>query len=189
MQKNLLSIVVFAFTLGFMAVSGAQVPDTAVFEQIKAKTFDKEKFVFPDDMRGTQLNVLFLAMSEGRESGEAQQGALIAWHAALAERGVFSEEVMPYHFPVMESPPFFVKGIIVGAMRDSYEGKVPLDQSGVLYVDDLDAFADAAGLTLDDQPTIVIATSDARPLQIFKGEVSPDGVEEVAAAIGAARPQ
>jgi hypothetical protein len=188
MQKNLLSAVVAVFMWCFPAVSGAQVPDNAMFEQIKAKTFDKEKFVFPDDMRGTRLNILFLAMSADRESGEAQQGALLAWHVALVERGVFSDEVMPYHFPVMESPPFFVKGIIIGAMRDSYQGKVPLDQSGVLYVDDLDGFADAAGLKLDDQPTIVIATSDAKPLQVFRGEVSPEGVDEIIVAIEEVRP-
>jgi len=187
MQKNLLFIIVAASMLWFTAAAGAQASDTGSFLRIKAKMFDKEKFVFPDDMRGTQLNILFLAMGVDRESGEAQQGALLAWYAALAERGVFSDEVMPYHFPVLESPPFFVKGIIVGAMRDSYDGKVPLDQSGVLYVDDLGEFAAAAGLTLDDQPTIVITTSDAKPLQTFKGEVSPEGVDEIVAAIGEAR--
>ena len=58
------------------------------FEQVKTKTFDKEKFIFPDDVRGTRLNIFFLAMGADRDSGEAQQLALIDWHVALAERGV-----------------------------------------------------------------------------------------------------
>jgi len=88
MQKNLLFIIVAASMLWFTAAAGAQASDTGSFLRIKAKMFDKEKFVFPDDMRGTQLNILFLAMGVDRESGEAQQGALLAWYAALAERGV-----------------------------------------------------------------------------------------------------
>jgi hypothetical protein len=150
---------------------------------VKAKTLDKEKFVFPDDVRGAQVNILFLAMGGDREDGTYQQDALLAWQAALEERGVFSDDVMAYHFPVMEGVPFFVKGIIVGAIRDSYEGKVPLDQAGVLFIKDLEAFAEVAGLVVDGQPTIVIATSEAKPLRSFKGEVSPEGVDEIVAAI------
>jgi hypothetical protein len=60
---------------------------------------------------------------------------------------------------------------------------VPLDQAGVLFIKDLEAFAEAAGLVVDGQPTIVIATSEAKPLQSFKGEVSPEGVDEIVAAI------
>lgn len=183
MRQNLISIVFLAFFLTLTVVADAQDPNPAAFEQIKAKTLDKEKFIFPDDIRGARLNILFLAMSANRENGEYQQGALLAWHEALAERGVFSAEVMPYHFPVMEGVPFFVKGLIVNSIRDSYAGKVPLGQCGVLFVKDIEAFADAAGLTLDRQPTIVIANSELVPLQSFKGEVSPEGVDEIVAAI------
>ena len=90
---------------------------------------------------------------------------------------------MPYHFPVLSGPPFFVKGIIARGMRRSYEGKVPLDQGGVLFVDDLDEFAAAAQLELDGSPTIVITSADADPLIVFKGEVSSRGVDEVVAVI------
>lgn len=187
MRTTLLSICAALCVTGIYATAMAD--DGGTFQQVKAKTFDKEKFVFPQDLRGTQLNILFLAMSSDRDNGQYQQGALLAWHAALDERGVFSDEVLPYHFPVLESPPWFVKGIIVGAMRDAYEGKVPPDQSGVLYVDDLAAFAAEAQLALDQKPTIVIASAAgptrAAPLQVFKGEVSPEGVDAVAAAITA----
>jgi hypothetical protein len=182
MRKILLSIIIAGAVLATCATV-AQERDAGSFERVKAKTFGKEKFVFPDDVRGTELNILFLAMSTNRENGEAQQLALLDWHEALAERGVFSDAVMPYHFPVLAGVPFFVKGMIIGAMRDSYEGKVPLDQASVLFVKDLTAFASSAGLTLDEQPMIVIATADSIPLQSFKGEVSPEGVDEIVAAI------
>jgi hypothetical protein len=183
MRKALLTIFTAVWVIGAPAGAGTELSEEAAFATVKAKTLDKEKFVFPEDVRGAQLNILFLAMGGDREDGTYQQDALLAWQAALEERGVFSDDVMAYHFPVMEGVPFFVKGIIVGAIRDSYEGKVPLDQAGVLFIKDLEAFAEAAGLVVDGQPTIVIATSEAKPLQSFKGEVSPEGVDEIVAAI------
>ena len=93
---------------------------------------------------------------------------------------------MAYHFPVMAGVPFFVKGMISGAMRDSFEGKLPQDQVAVLFIKDLEGFAAGPGIELDGQPTIVITTADAKPLRAFKGEVSPEGVDEIVAAIQAA---
>lgn len=178
------------FTLFFAVFTiwlGVSFPATALelgeFERVKTKTFDKQKFIFPDDVRGERLNILFLAMSADKENGPIQQDALLEWHTALADLGVFSADVVPYHFPVLTGPPFFVKGVIRRAMRDSYAGKVPLDQAGVLFVDDLDAFAAAAKLTLDGRATIVITSADALPLKAFRGEVSPEGVDEIAQAI------
>jgi len=182
MQRFLLSIILTSCVI----VTGTAIGQERAlgsFEQVKAKSFDKEKFIFPGDVRGTQFNIFFLAMGAERETGEAQQLALLDWHEALEERGVFSDAVMPYHFPVLAGVPFFVKGMIIGGMRESYEGKVPLDQASVLFIKDLNAFAGSAGLTLDDQPTIVIVSSDAEPLQFFKGTVSPKGVDEIVAAI------
>lgn len=155
------------------------------FEQQKLKTFDKEKFLFPADLRGRPLNILFLAMSDSQEKGEVQQEALLAWHAELETAGVFSDQALPYHFPVLEGVPFFVKGIVAGAIRDSYEGKVPLDQAGPIFVGDLSDFAGSARLTLDDQPTIVIADADGVPLQVFRGDVTPEGVAGIAGAVEA----
>jgi hypothetical protein len=73
--------------------------------------------------------------------------------------------------------------MIVGAMRDMYDGKVPLDQAAVLFIKDLDAFTASARLVADDQATIVITSADAKPLASFKGTVSPQGVAEVIAKI------
>jgi len=181
-MKRILRFLLAAFAvygLSLLAIAS----DLGEFERVETKTFDKQKFVFPDDVRGTRLNILFLAMSADEDNGIYQQDALLEWHAALDERGVFSAEVMPYHFPVLQGPPFFVKGMIRGKMRDSYEGKVPLDQAGVLFVDDLAAFAAAAMLVLDSQPTIVIASAGAKPLRAFKGEVSAEGADEIATAL------
>ena len=158
---------------------------SGTFLAVKAKTFSKDKFTFPASLKGARLNVLFLAMSEDRDNGQYQQEALLAWHAALESAGAFADDILAYHFPVLESPPFFVKGIIASAMRDSYKGKVPLEQAGVLYVDDLEAFAAAAELKLDARPTIVITAADGRPLHSVKGEVSPEGVQSLIAAIQA----
>jgi hypothetical protein len=165
------------------AVAVGQEGSLGTFEKVKAKTFDKEKFIFPEDIRGTRLNVIFLSMGTDRESGEAQQLELLDWHDALAARGVFSDAVMPYHFPVLAGVPFFVKGMIAGAMGETYENRVPPDQAGLLFIKDLDKFAAAAGLTADGQSTIVIASADAAPLRSFKGEVSEQGVDEIVAAI------
>jgi hypothetical protein len=183
MRKVLLTIFTAAWVISTPASAGTELSEEAAFATVNAKTLDKEKFVFPGDVRGAQLNILFLAMGGDREDGTYQQDALLAWQAALEERGVFSDDVMAYHFPVMEGVPFFVKGIINSAMRDSFAGKVPPDQVAVLFIKDLEAFAEAAGLVVDGQPTIVIATSDAKPLQSFKGEVSAEGVDEIVAAI------
>jgi len=158
--------------------------DTLQFESVKAKTFDKKKFRFPDDLQGNPVNILFLAMSNEREGGEEQQQDLLAWYASLKEAGAFSPSALPYHFIVMESPPFFVKGLITGAMRDVYEaGNVSPSQSAVFFVDDLSAFAASAGVPLDEQPTIVLTSTDGRPLAQFKGEVSEAGIAEVLNAL------
>lgn len=174
----------FAAVMALIAITvSAPVTGAAGFERVKTKTFDKKSFVFPDDIRGNKLNILFLAMSADQDNGMYQQEALLEWHAALEARGVFSDDVVPYHFPVLSGPPFFVRGMIRSGMRDSYEGKVPLDRAAVLFVDDLDAFAAAAELVLDGRPTIVITSADALPLRSFKGEVSAQGAEEVAQAV------
>ena len=156
---------------------------SGTFLTVKGKTFSKDKFTFPANLKGKRLNVLFLAMSADRDNGQYQQEALLEWQSALESRGAFAEDVLAYHFPVLENPPFFVKGIIASAMRDSYRGKIPLEQGGILYVDDLEDFAAAADLKLDTRPTIVITDSDGRLLHSVKGEASPEGVDSLIAAI------
>jgi len=153
------------------------------FLTVEAKTFDDKAFVFPADLRGARLNVLFLSMTNDMEKGEYLERAMLDWQEALDARDALGDGVMGWHFPVLSGPPFFVRGMITRGMRKSYDGKVPLDQAGVLFVDDLDAFAAAAGLVVDDRPTIVITTADVRLLQTFKGDVTPESADAVARAI------
>ena len=122
-------------------------------------------------------------MATDRSSEEAQVVELIDWQVALEKRGVFDEQVMPYHFPVVAGVPSFIQGAVAGKMKDSYEGKVPFSQVSILFIKDLAAFAASADLIVDGEPTIVITTSDAKSLQTFKGKVSPGGVDEIVAAI------
>jgi hypothetical protein len=173
--------------LAWFAAVPAVLADTTggSFPRVKAKTFDKKKFVFPDDLRATKLNLVFLIMAKNRDEGEKLQLALIEWQSALEQRGALVDGVMVWHFPVMSGLPFFIKGVAAKAMGKVYEGQVPLDQAAVLFVDDLDEFAAASGQVVDNQPTIVITTPDARQLQTFKGDVTPEGADEVTKAIAA----
>ncbi|MDG2156391.1 MAG: hypothetical protein P8M26_10645 [Gammaproteobacteria bacterium] len=153
------------------------------FPVVKLKTFDGEKFVFPSGMQGSVLNIVFLGMGNDRESGEQQQGQLLDWQAALEAAGVFSDSVMPYHFSAMSSPPFFVKGMISGAMSKSYEGRFPMSQAGILYLKDLEDFAAEVELPIDGQPTIVIADASGQPLLLYKGLLSDAGLVSLVEAI------
>ena len=175
---KLVPVLLLAVTgLGAAEITGAK------FAVVETETFDDEDFVFPDDCDGSRLNILFLALSDDQDNGQYQQEALLAWYAALEADGVFSDAIKPFHFPVLKSPPFFVKGIIAGAMSDSYEDKVPLDQAGVMFIKDLPEFAAVAKIPLDGKPTIIIASADGTPLELFKGDVSDDGLAAGKAAI------
>ncbi|MGI9309152.1 MAG: hypothetical protein ACR2P6_07810 [Gammaproteobacteria bacterium] len=178
-----LEILFVACLLMCSAAVHAEEAAGAAFQVVETETFDDEDFIFPDDCNGSSLNILFLALSDDQDNGQYQQEALLAWHAALEAEGVFSAAVKPYHFPVLKSPPFFVKGIIAGAMSDSYEGKVPLDQAGVMFIKDLSDFAAAAKIPLDSKPTIIIASAEGVPQDMFKGEVGEDGIAAIKAAI------
>jgi len=173
------------FLLSLFAAASAIPADAPgdAFARIETKTFDKQKFVFPDDLRATRLNVVFLAMTKDQDTGEYLQKALIDWQTELERRNAIADGVMAWHFPVISGLPFFIKGIVTRAMRKEYDGKVPLDQAAVLFVDDIDEFAAEFGQVVDDRPTIVLATPDARPLQIFKGDVTPEGADEITDAI------
>ena len=167
-----------------LAIVCAPLAAASEFPRVKAKTFAKDKFVFPADLDGQKLNVLFLAMTADQDRGEYLQQALLDWQAALDEQNVFNSNVKAWHFPVLSGPPFFVKGLITNAMRDAYEGKIELSRGAVLFVDELDDFARDAGLVVDDEATIVITDANAQQLQTFKGDLTAEGAAEVAAAIG-----
>ena len=62
MRKVLLMILIAGLAVSAPAGAGTEHSETAAFAVVDTKTLDKEKFVFPDDVRGLQLNILFLAM-------------------------------------------------------------------------------------------------------------------------------
>jgi hypothetical protein len=152
------------------------------FQQVELKTLDKQKFVFPDDLRATKVNIVLLALSEEQENGSWQGDALVEWYAALESEGVLSTEVMAWHFSVLKVP-FFVKGLIRGGMADTYKGKLPPSQAGPVFVKNVPEFAAQAGIALDGQPNIVLVAPSGEILQAFKGEVSPELLAQVVKAV------
>ena len=156
--------------------------DGGHFQRVETETLDEQEFVFPDDLRGTALNVVMLAMSEEQDNGTMQGDQLVEWYAALQAAGVFTDSVRGYHFSVLKAP-FFVKGLIRGGLADSYAGKLPADQAGAIFVKDLKKFASEPGIPLDGQPTLVLVSPDGEVLEYFKGVVSPDAVAKVSAAV------
>jgi hypothetical protein len=180
-----LTILITACFLSIFALSTITVAEPlGQLETVKAKTFDKEKITFPEDLTGGDKYLLFLAMGADRDNGEAQMNQLLDWQKAIDEKGGLPVGVVAYHFPVMESPPFFVKGLIRGAMADSYEGIVPNDKSGVLFVDKLPTFASKAGLTLDTEPTIIVVDGSGNVLSELKGGVSEEALTKLFAILG-----
>ncbi|MGK0498947.1 MAG: hypothetical protein ACJAYG_000578 [Oceanicoccus sp.] len=169
--------------IAITAIVFSNVVISGELETLKTKNFDGDKFMFPADIEAQPLALLFLAMSSEQDNGQWQQLQLIEWHKQLEAAQVINNEVSAYHFPVMESPPFFVKGIIRNAMAKAYEGTANMSQSGVLYVDDLVKFARSAELILNDQPTLLLLSSDGKILQEFKGTVSDEGIAEIQASI------
>lgn len=151
--------------------------------EVKTKTFDKEKFLFPDDLKGEPVSVLMLAISDEKEAGERQQKELLEWQTAIDASGGLPGGILSYHFPVLQNSFFLPTGIIRGAMKDSYQDKVPLSQAGVLFVKDLDLFLSSANLTLDDQATLLIVKPDGSILFQIKGTVDEDKLAQLRAAL------
>ena len=172
---------VFTFVMFSLVVpvSANQLGD---FQRVETETLDEQDFVFPDDFQGESLNVVMLAISKEQDNGTWQGDMLVEWYAALNDAGVLSDQVLGYHFSVMKVP-FFVKGFIRGAIAESYEGKLPLNQAGVIFYKKLDEFARAPGIALDGQPTLVLVASDGELLEVFKGEATPENIEAVSAAV------
>ena len=155
----------------------------SAFQQVETKNFAKEDFAFPEDIRGEGTHLVFLGIAKDQDNGTWQGEELIRWHRALLDAGALPDGVLAWHFAVMESPPFFVKGLIRNAIGETYEGLIPPEQGAVLYIKDLQAFADAADLPLDGQPTIVAYSPDTGVTGTWRGEVSEEGLAAIAAQL------
>jgi hypothetical protein len=161
-----------------------QAQDLGVFQQIETETLDGEDFDFPSGLRAKSLNIVLLALSEEQENGTWQGEALVEWYAALDAKGLLNEDVMAWHFSFMKVP-FFVKGFVRRGMAKDYEGKIPLDQAGPIFIKDVPGFAAEAGIAMDGQPSIVLVQPDGKLLQFFKGEVTEENVAVVSKAVTA----
>ncbi len=160
--------------LFFLGLSSAQ-----AFEQVEAKSFAGDNFVFPDDVRGSAVHVVFLGIALDQDNGTAQGDALIAWHKALNDAGAMHADVLPWHFPVIENPPFFVKGLIRRGIAKTYVGLLPPEQGAVLFVKNIQRFADVAGVEFDGRPTVILYTEDRQVLAVYRGEVNDADVAEI----------
>jgi hypothetical protein len=60
---------------------------------------------------------------------------------------------------------------------------VPLEQAVLLFVDSSPAFAAAAGIEVDGEPTLVITGPDHRPLRQIKGGPTPENTAAFLAAL------
>ena len=183
-EKNIIALLVWAIISLLVTSVPINANELGAFQRVETETLDKEDFFFPDDFQGKSLNIVMLAMSKEEENGTWQGEALVEWYTALAEQGVLSDDVLGYHFSVMKVP-WFIKGLIRGGMADSYEGKLPLSQAGAIFIKDLEKFAGSPGIELDSQPTLVLVAPDGKLLELFKGEVSEEGVTAVGEAVAA----
>ncbi len=158
---------------------------TSAFERVTAENFAGDDFVFPQSIAGPGPHLLFLAMGLDQKNGEYQGDELIRWHRALEGEGVLPQAATPWHFAIMESPPFFVKGVIRRAIAKNYADLLPPGQGAVLFIKDIKAFAAAAGVPADGQPTLVVYTPAGGVAATVRGDVSAAGLATLVAALSA----
>jgi hypothetical protein len=175
--------IIFLILTGFLSVSLAA-QDGRNFVEVEMKTLDKEEFEFPDDLNAGTVNIVMLAISKDQDNGTLQGDLLVEWYSSLNAAGLLNDEVKAWHFSVMKVP-FFVKGIIRNGMAESYEGKLPLNQAGPIYLKDADGFAEQAGIVIDELPTIVLVTPDGELHETFKGGPTKERLAAVSAAVAA----
>ena len=168
--------------LACLLASPFAVQATESFVQVEFKTLDKEEFVFPDDLNAGALNIVMLAIGTEQDNGTWQGDALVEWYAALNAAGLLNEDVKAWHFSVLKVP-FFIKGVIRNGMADSYEGKLPFNQAGPIYIKDVEGFAEQAGIEIDGQPTIVLVTADGELHEQLKGEATEENLSAVSEAV------
>lgn len=177
-----LAAAAMAWCLGGFTPAVAEGP---VFMEVASESMDGEAFVFPQDLRSEPYAIVGLAIGTGRANGEAQQAQLLEWQRWLDEAALLPPGVRVYHVPVIESPPRFIRGTIRRATRRTFEGLVPLDQAVLLFVDSSPAFAAAAGIEIDGEPTLVVIDRERRPLAQIKGGPSEENTTALRAALAA----
>jgi hypothetical protein len=175
MFKHLYAVIFCLFIVSSTAYAESDKP---ALPTIEAETFDEEDFIFPEALKGQPISVVFLLLSSDREHGESQRAASIAWQQVLDSDKVLPENILAYHFPVMKHVPFFVRGMVVSSFSDAFEATVPANQSGMLFVDDLDVFAKENNFTVDQGPLILFISTEGNILDSLSGELSDQKLTE-----------
>ena len=183
MTGKILAAAMLAMTLAVNVYASSTAAPTGSFQRVEAQAMSGDAFVFPDDMRGEPLILIGLAISTSQANGEVQQNMLLDWQRWLDEEEPLAERLRVYHFPVIENPPRFIRGVIRRAVRKLFDGQVPLSQAAVLYVSDSSAFAASAGIEIDENPTLVIADAAHRPLVLIKGGPSDENTTRLLEAL------
>ncbi len=185
MFRAIIAGAVLTLALGTCAQICVASSPAGSFQRVEAQAMSGDAFVFPDDMRGEPLVIIGLAISTSQANGEIQQNLLLDWQTWLDERAILTESLRAYHFPVIENPPRFIRGVIRRAVRRLFDGRVPLSQAAVLYVGDSAAFAASAGIEIDEEPTLVIADARRQPLVLIKGGPTDENTARFLAALAA----
>ena len=102
--KRLITACFLSITVASASIAAEPIAQLAT---VNAKTFDKEKFIFPADLTGGDKYLLFLAMGADRDNGETQMNQLLDWQNVIDDKGGLPVGIIAYHFPVMEPPPIF----------------------------------------------------------------------------------
>lgn len=167
MKKNVTMIILL---LSYMAYA-------ATFPQVKTQNAEGDEFIFPQDAIQEGPALFALAMSTNRKNGEVQQAELIAWQEYFNAHEERTYQLKVYHFPVLASIPFFVKGAIRKGIGKSYENLVPKERVAILFISDVENFADQAGIPLDEQSTLVLVKEQGEIAGYIKGPPTEENLD------------
>ena len=154
-------------------------------QEIKMSTFDGKKFIFPADIKGSPLSLLFLAVADNRNDGELQQKILIEWHLALESSDMFTEHLSSYHFSVVSKAPFFVRKLIASKIADVYKGIVSPGKSGAIFVKDLNFFTSDPRFSLNGKPSLVLLSLENKLILKLSGSPDKNKIDFLQAEIDA----
>jgi hypothetical protein len=149
------------------------------FPQVKAKAADGNSFLFPDDALQKGPALFAFAISTSRENGEEQQKSLIEWQTFFNENPSVLAGLPVYHFPVIGSVPFFVKGAIRNGIWKIYSPQVESEQVAVLFISDLEGFSETSGIPIDTLATLALVDQTGTVLNYLKGGVNEENLDRL----------
>jgi hypothetical protein len=146
------------------------------FPKVKTKAADGNGFLFPDDALQKGPALFAFAISTSRENGEEQQKSLLEWQTYFNENPLFLAGIPVYHFPVIGSVPFFVKGAIRNGIWKIYSSQVESEKVAVLFISDLESFSDKSGISVDSFATLAFVDKEGTVIDFIKGPVNEENL-------------